>query len=66
MTGETIYNTERLLDDDYPIYAGYFYLVNGKVYMADFSCTAGELKKELNTEEIRNCDLAERNMLDLI
>lgn len=49
---------ERVLEDDYPIYADYFYMVDGKVYRSDFhGITASDLKRRLGASKITNCDI---------
>lgn len=58
----TIYASERLLPDDYPVYAGYFYLVDGEVKISNIHTTVGELKSSGIAKEIRNCSLVDRNI----
>lgn len=54
---------ERILPDDYPVYAGHVYLVNGTPVSSDIQGTVLALKADLRAEEIRNCKLAERGLL---
>lgn len=55
---------EPLLEDDYPIYGGYFYLVDGKVYTSDWhGITAKALRAKLGANEIRRCDAVRRGLL---
>jgi hypothetical protein len=52
---------EPLLPDDYPIYADYLYIVDGKLYVSDWhDVTVQELKMLLGAKEIRRCDAAGR------
>lgn len=53
---------EPVLEDDYPIHAGFNYVVDGEVTMALCSCTVEQLKRAMNAVEIRRCDMAGRNM----
>lgn len=55
---------ERVLEDDYPIYGDYLYVVDGKVYRSDWhGITARELRIKLGAKEIRNCDMVVRGFL---
>jgi len=48
---------ERVLPDDYPVYGGYMYLADGKVYHSDWhGVTVAELKRRENFKEIRSCN----------
>ena len=52
---------EPILDDDYPVYAGYLYVVDGKVVVSDWhEITVRELKLRLKANEVRKCDIAGR------
>lgn len=49
---------ERILDDDYPIYADYFYVVDDRVYRSDFhDITVKELRQRLGAREVTSCDI---------
>lgn len=53
----TQFMDERILPDDYPIYAGYYYLADGKVYRANWhDVTVAELKKREHFKEVRSCN----------
>jgi len=54
---------ERVLEDDYPVYPGYFYVADGEPVRSDIEGTARDLRRELNAKEIRNCDLVGRGMV---
>lgn len=55
---------EPVLTDDYPIYADYAYVVDGKVTISDFhGITTREFKMRLGATEVRRCDLAGRGLL---
>jgi len=52
---------EKILPDDYPIYADFYYVVDGRPYRSDYhGITAGHLKKLLGAQEVRSCDLVGR------
>lgn len=52
---------ERVLEDDYPIYGDYVYVVDGNLYRSDYhDVTVGWLKRKLEATEIRSCDLIGR------
>lgn len=51
---------EPILDDDYPVYFGYAYVVDGKVMACKFEGNVAKLKRFFNAKEIRRCDLAGR------
>lgn len=49
---------EPILPDDYPIYAGYLYIVDGKLHVSDFhDVTVLYLKRKLGANEVRRCDI---------
>ncbi|MFG1302677.1 hypothetical protein V5F34_00860 [Xanthobacter autotrophicus] len=49
---------EPVLSDDYPVYAGYLYVADGKVIQSDWhGITVGRLKKVVGAQEIRRCDI---------
>lgn len=53
---------EPVLPDDYPIYAGYLYLADGKVITSDWhEITVALLKRRLGAKEIRRCDIVGRH-----
>lgn len=51
---------ERVLEDDYPVHAGYAYVVDGKPVISDVTGTVADLKRALNAQEVRRCDLIAR------
>jgi hypothetical protein len=58
---------ERVLEDDYPIFGDYLYVVDNDVYRSDWhGITVAELKKKLNATTIMNCDIfGRRKMMGL-
>lgn len=61
---------ERILEDDYQLYWGYLYIVNGKPFknLPDFK-TVGEMRNKLVSlgieelpVEIKSCDIAGREL----
>jgi len=53
---------EPILPEDYPIYYGYNYVIDGKVVNSDIQGTARELKLYHKGTEIRRCDMVGRGM----
>ncbi len=52
---------EPILEDDYPVYADYLYVADGKVIRSDWhGVNVRRLKHELGAKEIRRCDIAGR------
>jgi len=54
---------EPVLDDDYPVYVGYAYVVDGKPILSLIEGTVQRLKHSLKATEIRRCDLVGRNLI---
>jgi hypothetical protein len=55
---------EPVLPDDYPIYADYLYVADGKVVRSDWhDITAREFKAREGITELRRCDMAGRGLL---
>lgn len=48
---------ENVLEDDYPVYAGYLYVADGKVIEAPMQTTVAGLRRYLKAAEIRRCDI---------
>lgn len=48
---------EPILADDYPVYAGYFYIADGEVVQSPATGTVAELKEEIGAREIRRCSM---------
>ena len=57
---------EAVLDDDYPVYAGYLYVADGKVVDSPSAGTVAQLKRDLNAKEIRRCDIWGRRKLGIL
>ena len=59
---------ERVLEDDYPVHFGYWYVADGTPVQCHLfgppNATVFELRINLNAREIRNCDLRARGMLN--
>jgi hypothetical protein len=57
------FENEEVLPDDYPVYGGYLYVVDGKPYQSDWhGITVKQLKQYLMAAEIRRCNIfARRN-----
>lgn len=64
MSDKSPYPNERILEDDYPIHAGYIYLFDGEPLRARVTTTVGRMKEETGVQVIRNCDIGRRNLWD--
>lgn len=52
---------EPILEDDYPVYADYLYVADGRVIRSDWhDVTVARLKRELGAKEIRRFDISGR------
>jgi hypothetical protein len=54
--------SEYPLKDNYPVFCGYWYVVDGEPKESDISGTIADLKKYLNAEQIKNCDIVGRKL----
>jgi len=59
-----IMSSERVLEEDYPVHWDYLYVADGQVIRSDFGngATVRDLKRDGGYKEIRNCDIAARNL----
>ena len=58
---------ETELPDDYPLYFGYLYIVDGKVVRAtEEKSTVAEWKRRKGCKSVKNCDIHARNLWDQI
>ncbi len=53
---------EPVLADDYPVYAGYAYVVDGKPISSPLQGTVRRLKVSLKVSEVRRCDIVGRQL----
>lgn len=54
---------EPILEDNYPIYGNYLYVVDGRVYVSDYhDISVRELKAREKFKEVRRCDMAGRGL----
>lgn len=53
---------ERELEDNYPIYLGYLYVVDGNPWKAPDEMTVGELKQRGKFTSVKNCDIKGRGL----
>jgi hypothetical protein len=56
---------ERELEDDYPLHAGYLYVVKTDVWRCPYPMTVGELKKHEGFDSVKNYDIKGRNIWHL-
>lgn len=55
---------ERVLKDDYPVYAGYIYVCDGVPIHSLIDGTVADLKAKYGLDEVMNCDLVGRGYYD--
>lgn len=55
---------EKILPDDYPVFADYVYVVDGKPVRSDVFGTVRDLKRNTGGKEVRRCDLVARAALE--
>jgi hypothetical protein len=53
---------EPILEGDYPMYHGYYYVADGKVIQANQKETVLDYKTRTGTQEVRRCDAAKRGL----
>ena len=56
---------ERELPDDYPLYAGYMYVVDGTVVTAVENGTPAEWKRRKGCKSVKSCDIGGRDLWHL-
>ena len=59
---KVIHESETILEDDYPVNAGYLYLADGEVVSSPVQGTVARLKAALGATVIRRCDIGARNL----
>ena len=58
LAGQAVGLNEPLLGNDYPVYADYLYVADGKVIRSHLhGATVWHLKRDLGAKEIRRCDI---------
>lgn len=57
---------ENALPDDYPIYLGYLYVVDGKVVQSMENSTVGTWKRVKGCKQVTSCDIAARDLWHLM
>lgn len=57
-----IMGDEPVLEDNYPIYSSYWYLLDGEPKRSEIEGTVHDLKRQTNTKEIRRCAAVRRNL----
>lgn len=54
---------EPVLEDDYPVYAGYWYLLDGHPARSNYhGITVRQLRRYTGAREVRRCDAVARNL----
>ncbi len=54
---------EPVLPDDYPVYADYWYIIDGLPERSDYhGITVREFRFRINAGEIRRCDAVKRGL----
>lgn len=59
---ETRELNEPILGDDYPVFAGYWYVMDGIPKQSDVSGNVVRLKAVHGCKEVRRCDAVERDL----
>ena len=54
---------EEILDNDYPMLKGRWYIVRGEPYRATANETVGDFKKREFVDEVSSCDFVGRELL---
>lgn len=56
---------EPILPDHYPVYAGQFYVVDGRVLESPATGTVADMKDddEINARQVRRCDVSGRGLV---
>lgn len=54
--------SEDVLKDNYPVFCGYWYVVDGEPKESDINGTVAVLKDYLKAKEIKNCDIGGRKL----
>lgn len=62
---QVVFEKERELENDYPIYPGFLYVVDGGVWRSPDTMTVSELKKRGNFSSVKNCDISGRKIFHL-
>ncbi len=56
---------EPILDDDYPVFAGYLYVLDGRIYSSDITGKVRDLKARYGVNVVKRCDIVgRRNLLE--
>lgn len=54
---------ERVLEDDYPMYYGYLYVIDDVVTVNEYDeYTVGDYKRRFRVSEVKSCDIIGRNI----
>lgn len=53
---------ERELDNEYPMYSGYMYVVDGVVVRSKTNMTVGKFKEATKVKSVKNCDIGARDL----
>ena len=54
--------SEPILEDDYPVYPTYWYVVDGKPVRSPLQGLVRDLKRETGAKEIRRCAAVKRQL----
>lgn len=57
-----VMDNEHVLEDDYPVHAGYCYVADKRVVVSDISGTVRALKAAVKATEVRRCNMAARGL----
>jgi len=54
---------ERVLPDDYPVYAGYIYVLDGVPRNSWVQGAVRDLRRDTGATEVKSCDLVGRELM---
>lgn len=54
---------EPELADDYPVFAGYLYVIDGAVIESDITGTVRDLKRDTQAKSVTRCDIIGRSRM---
>lgn len=58
----TPFDSETVLDDSYPVFCDYLYIVDGRLTRSDVQGTVRDLRRDLKASEVRRFDVSARTL----
>lgn len=56
-------NDEPILEDDYPVFASYWYVADGKPIRSPVQGSVADLKRAIGAKEINRCAAVKRGLI---